>query len=66
MLEGERFVGRIEAKADRKKGILSVEKLWWEPGVQVSPGRLRKLDAELERLGRFVDARDVKWKCKRK
>jgi uncharacterized protein len=63
ILEGERFVGRIEAKADRKKGILSVDNIWWERGVKATHARQRKLDAELERIGRFVGARDVVWKC---
>jgi uncharacterized protein len=63
ILEGERFVGRIEAKADRKKGTLSVDNIWWERGVKASHARQRKLDAELERIGRFVGARDVSWKC---
>lgn len=66
MLEGDRFVGRIEVKADRKAGRLRVDNVWWEPGVKPSPARLKKLDAELERMGRFVDARDVKWTCKRR
>ncbi len=64
MLEGERFVGRIEAKADRKKGTLSIDNIWWEQGVKATNARRRKLDAELERIGRFVGARDVAWKCK--
>lgn len=63
MLEGERFIGRIEARADRKTGRLSVDNIWWEPGVKASTARLRKLSAELERIGRFVDARDVEWIC---
>jgi uncharacterized protein YcaQ len=66
MLEGDRMVGRIEAKADRKKGKITVENLWWEPKVKPTPARLKKLEAELERIGRFVDARDIEWKCKRK
>ncbi len=65
MLEGDRFVGRIEVKADRKKGRLVVDNVWWEPGVKPTPARLRKLDAELERMGRFIDARDVRWRRKR-
>ena len=65
MLEGDRFVGRIEAKADRKKGRLSVDNVWWERGVKLTKARATKLDAELERIGRFVGARDVDWKCKR-
>lgn len=65
MLEGDRFVGRIEAKADRKAQRISIDNVWWEKGVKATPARLKKLDAELERIGRFVGARDVDWKCKR-
>lgn len=65
MLEGDRFVGRIEAKADRKAGRLSVDNVWWEEGVKKTPVRLRKLDAELERIGRFVGAGEVDWMCER-
>ncbi len=66
LLEGDRFVGRIEAKADRKAGVLSVENLWWERGVKATPARRKKLETELERMGRFVDVRDVQWNPMRK
>ncbi len=59
MLEGDRFVGRIEARADRKKGVLTVENLWWEPGVKETNARQAKLDAELERMARFVGVEEV-------
>ncbi len=59
ILEGDRFVGRIEARADRKAGAINVENLWWEPGVKVTKARLNKLSAELERMGRFIGARDI-------
>jgi len=65
MLEGSRFVGRIEAKADRKAGRINVGNVWWEEGVKATNARLRKLDAELERIGRFVGAPEVAWTCKR-
>lgn len=61
LLEGDRFVGRIEAKADRKRGVLTVHNLWPEPGVKWGPARRDKLDAELDRLGRFVGCRTVTW-----
>lgn len=61
LLEGDRFVGRIEVRADRKAGLLSVENIWSEPGVRWSKKRYQKLDAELERLGRFVDAGNITW-----
>jgi uncharacterized protein YcaQ len=61
MLEGDRFVGRLEAKADRAAGTLRVLNLWWEPAVQVTAARQAKLDAELDRLGRFIGVGDVVW-----
>lgn len=61
LLEGDRFVGRLEARADRKSGSLTVKNLWPEPGVRWSQQRQRKLDAELERLGRLIGIRDVTW-----
>ena len=59
MLEGDRMIGRIEVRADRKKKILSVENLWWERGVRQTPARRRKLDAELDRMARFVGVGEV-------
>ncbi len=61
MLEGDRFVGRVEAKANRKADKITVENLWWEPGVQITRARQRKLDAELERMCRFIGVSDVEW-----
>ncbi len=61
ILEGDRFVGRIEAKADRKKGTLTVHKVWPEPGVKWGQGRWRKLEAEIDRLARFVGTPNVIW-----
>lgn len=54
LLEGDRLVGRIDMKADRKAGTLDVRRLWLEKGVRASKARLAVLDAELARLGRFA------------
>ena len=57
ILFGDRFVGRIEAAADRKEQILRVKGLWWEPGIR----QTKKLDTELERtLTRFCRFNDCK------
>ncbi|CAN7596292.1 winged helix-turn-helix domain-containing protein [Rhizobium sp. LjRoot30] len=61
LLEGDRFVGRIDMKADRKRGTLDVKRLWWEKGVRASAGRLEKLDAELSRLARFSGLESVQY-----
>jgi len=59
ILEGERFIGRVEIKADRKAGTLKVLKLWKEPNIKWSEHRDDKLDAELKRLARFIGVKAV-------
>lgn len=61
LLEGDRLIGRIDMKADRKAGELTVRKLWLEPGVRASAGRLERLEAELARLSRFTGVDDVRY-----
>ena len=63
LLESDRFVGRIEARADRKAGTLIVNQLWAEAGVKWTASRADKLDAEINRLARFVGVEDVIWTC---
>ncbi|GAA0478657.1 crosslink repair DNA glycosylase YcaQ family protein [Parasphingorhabdus litoris] len=65
LLERDRFVGRIELKADRKAGIVKVIQLWPEPKVKWTAKRAEKLDAELMRLGRLIGAHSVDWHCAR-
>lgn len=59
LLEGDRLVGRIEIRADRKKSTLCVENIWWESGVGSTGNRLAKLASEIERMARFVGASDI-------
>ena len=54
LLEGDRLVGRVEAKADRAAGTLRVERVWVEPGVAWTGARDTKLNAELARFARFA------------
>lgn len=59
LLEGDRFVGRIEVKANRKAGRLNVLNLWPEPQLNWTGARAAKLEAELSRLARFVGVDEV-------
>lgn len=61
ILEGDRMIGRIDMKADRKAGVLDVKRLWLEPGVRASSGRLEKLDVELGRLAKFTGVEAVRY-----
>ncbi len=61
LLEGDRFVGRIDMKHD--SGTLSVSNLWLEDGMKLGKGRVAALEAELDRHRRFVDADRVTFNC---
>lgn len=57
LLEGTRFVGRVEVTADRKSGTLSLGQIWSEPGVQWTAARQSRLEAELTRFARLAGCR---------
>ena len=61
LLEGERLIGRLDMKAARAAGTLDVTALWLEPGVRPSRGRLRLLEAELDRIRRFAGLDAVRF-----
>jgi len=61
LLEGEHLVGRLDMKADRQRGALDVMALWLEPGRKLTRGRLRRLEAELDRVRRFVGLDAVRF-----
>jgi len=54
LLEGDRFVGRIEAKGDRSSGVLRVTGFWPEAGVRWGQGRMDRLRVELDRFARLA------------
>ena len=64
LLEGGRFVGRIDMKADRAKDRLAVKALWLEPRLALSRARKTKLDAELVRQARLAGVRDILFPAK--
>jgi uncharacterized protein YcaQ len=54
LLEGDRLVGRIDMKAQRDQGVLAVRALWPEAGITWPSARLRRLEADLDRVARFA------------
>ncbi len=58
ILEGERFVGRADAKFHRDKGTFAIQGLWWEAGVKPTKVRRRRLDAAVGRLAEQIGADD--------
>lgn len=63
ILEGDRFVGRIEVKADRKKDRLNIIRFWPEGKAKWGAARVQKLHSELERMAKFVKVNDINWLC---
>ena len=61
LLERDRLVGRIDVRAERGAGMLRVDALWLEPGLRLTPGRARRLEAELDRIRRFVGLDAVRF-----
>ena len=60
LLQGDRFVGRIDMKHTRNKdNVLHVTGLWPEPGVRFGKTRLHALEAALDRTRRFCGADNV-------
>ena len=53
MLYGDRLIGRIEPKADRKANTLTVQNVWLEPGVRQTKKLSGLIDRAVCRLARF-------------
>jgi uncharacterized protein YcaQ len=61
LLEGDKLIGRIDMKADRKVGSLDVKRLWLEPGIRASAGRMERLEAELDRIAHFAGVEKIRY-----
>ncbi len=59
ILEGEQLVGRIDPKFQRERGALEVRKVYWEPTINVTKARQKKLDEALARLAKLIGAERV-------
>ena len=53
MICGDQFIGRIEPRADRKAGILTVSNIWLEPGVRQTKKLSGMIDSAVQRLAKF-------------
>jgi hypothetical protein len=59
ILEGDRLIGRVDMKAERKSDLLKVTALWLEKGVAFGRLRRQRFDAELDRVRRFAGLEGV-------
>ena len=53
MLYGDRLIGRIEPKADRRAKTLTVQNIWLEPGIRRTKKLSAQIDKAIQRLARF-------------
>ena len=61
ILEGDRLIGRMDAKAYRTESVLRVKAFWPEPGLKTSAARAARLEAEIARMARFADCERVEY-----
>ncbi|HEY7599430.1 MAG TPA: crosslink repair DNA glycosylase YcaQ family protein, partial [Candidatus Limnocylindrales bacterium] len=63
MLFGDRFVGRIEPRFDRRARVLTVIGLWWEDGFRPrrERGFVSALRSALKAYARFVGAQRIEY-----
>ena len=61
VLWGSKFVGRIEAVADRNKDVLRVKNIWLEPGVRQTNKLRLALERTLRRFSRFNHCTTVEY-----
>ena len=61
LLEGDRLIGRLDMKADREADALTVTALWPEGRLRLTKPRLKKLEAELERLRDFAGCATLRF-----
>jgi uncharacterized protein YcaQ len=59
LLQGDRFVGRMEPRFDRERSTLEIEGLWWERRVKASAERRRKLNEALQVLAAQIGAEKI-------
>jgi uncharacterized protein len=56
VLRRDEFIGRIDMKHERERGVLAVRAFWPEQGMCLSKTLLGKLEVELDRVRRFTGA----------
>jgi uncharacterized protein YcaQ len=67
MLFGDRIVGRIEPRFDRKSAVLEIKGLWFEEGFPAAKERgfNDALDRAIEALAGFAGAESTRWIAER-
>lgn len=61
ILHNDKLVGRIDAKMNRKTGILELHNLYAEEKASTSQRTIKSIRRAIEQLARFLEAADLQW-----
>ncbi len=61
LLLGDKFIGRIELKADRKENFLEVLNFWLEAGIVWGDKKQKNLDSELKSFASLAGIDKIIW-----
>jgi uncharacterized protein YcaQ len=59
VLDGDRFVARVDPKLHRDRETLELKSVYWEPGIRPTRARQRDLEAAAGALGELIGARNI-------
>lgn len=59
VLYGERFIGRIEAAADKKAGVLTVKNIWFEEGIKQTKKMQAAIEQCIRRFAKFNECAGI-------
>ncbi len=59
VLYGDRFVGRIEAVAEKKTGVLTVKNIWFEEGIKQTKKLALEMERCVRRFAKFNDCKEI-------
>jgi uncharacterized protein YcaQ len=61
ILHGDRLVGRLDPRLDRKRKRLTINALYWEPTVTLSDALAASVEQAIESLAAFLGAADIEY-----
>lgn len=61
ILHGDRLVGRLDPRMDRRSGVLTIANEYWEAARPPGQAVRRAVRTAVDELGRFLGAREVDW-----
>jgi uncharacterized protein YcaQ len=59
ILHGDRFIGRLDPKLDRKTGRLTINAVYAEPDTPMTKETAQAINQAVEELGNFVGAEEI-------